>query len=250
MSRFGIIVNVDKCVGCHACAIACKEENQVAPGIFYERVERFENIADNFINWFRVSCMHCDKPLCVDACPTHATYKADDGSVVIDKSRCIGCGSCIIACPYDARYKDTATGTADKCDYCREYSAPGEVPACVRVCPTHCRTFGDADNPEDPVSLLLKENKQVHVVAKNCDTKPSLTYLNHTIPTDWPRDAEIPATVKAMEHVATGTRWLGGLALFGVIGVFLKQLVLPSDREHGPENAHDDNSRNDQGGQA
>lgn len=61
MSRFGIIVNVDKCVGCHACAIACKEENQVAPGIFYERVERFENIAANFINWFRVSCMHCDK---------------------------------------------------------------------------------------------------------------------------------------------------------------------------------------------
>ena len=90
----------------------------------------------------------------------------------------------------------------------------------------------------------------MHVVCKNCDTKPSLTYLNHTIPTDWPRDAEIPATVKAMEHVATGTRWLGGLALFGVIGVFLKQLVLPSDREHGPENAHDDNSRNDQGGQA
>ena len=65
MSRFGIIVNVDKCVGCHACAIACKEENQVAPGIFYERVERFENIAANFINWFRVSCMHCDKPACM-----------------------------------------------------------------------------------------------------------------------------------------------------------------------------------------
>ena len=75
MSRFGIIVNVDKCVGCHACAIACKEENQVAPGIFYERVERFENIAANFINWFRVSCMHCDKPACMPVCPAKAIHR-------------------------------------------------------------------------------------------------------------------------------------------------------------------------------
>ena len=81
MSRFGIIVNVDKCVGCHACAIACKEENQVAPGIFYERVERFENIADNFINWFRVSCMHCDKPACMPVCPAKAIHRGPAGEV-------------------------------------------------------------------------------------------------------------------------------------------------------------------------
>ena len=251
MSRYVMVIDATKCMNCKACLVACQQRNHVPLGHARNWVRQTPDVSSPLGFAFQPgACMHCDKPLCVDACPTHATYKADDGSVVIDKSRCIGCGSCIIACPYDARYKDTATGTADKCDYCREYSAPGEVPACVRVCPTHCRTFGDADNPEDPVSLLLKENKQVHVVAKNCDTKPSLTYLNHTIPTDWPRDAEIPATVKAMENVAIGTRWLGGLALFGVIGVFLKQLVLPSDREHGPENAHDDNSRNDQGGQA
>ena len=88
MSRFGIIVNVDKCVGCHACAIACKEENQVAPGIFYERVERFENIAANFINWFRVSCMHCDKPACMPVCPVKAIHRGPAGEVLVDQKKC------------------------------------------------------------------------------------------------------------------------------------------------------------------
>lgn len=89
MSRFGIIVNVDKCVGCHACAIACKEENQVAPGIFYERVERFENIADNFINWFRVSCMHCDKPACMPVCPAKAIHRGPAGEVLVDQKNAL-----------------------------------------------------------------------------------------------------------------------------------------------------------------
>ena len=102
MSRFGIIVNVDKCVGCHACAIACKEENQVAPGIFYERVERFENIADNFINWFRVSCMHCDKPACMPVCPAKAIHRGPAGEVLVDQKKCIGCRMCERACPYGA----------------------------------------------------------------------------------------------------------------------------------------------------
>ena len=102
MSRFGIIVNVDKCVGCHACAIACKEENQVAPGIFYERVERFENIADNFINWFRVSCMHCDKPACMPVCPVKAIHRGPAGEVLVDQKKCIGCRMCERACPYGA----------------------------------------------------------------------------------------------------------------------------------------------------
>ena len=89
MSRFGIIVNVDKCVGCHACAIACKEENQVAPGIFYERVERFENIAANFINWFRVSCMHCDKPACMPVCPVKAIHRGPAGEVLVDQKNAL-----------------------------------------------------------------------------------------------------------------------------------------------------------------
>lgn len=88
--------------GCHACAIACKEENQVAPGIFYERVERFENIADNFINWFRVSCMHCDKPACMPVCPAKAIHRGPAGEVLVDQKKCIGCRMCERACPYGA----------------------------------------------------------------------------------------------------------------------------------------------------
>ena len=76
MSRYGIIVNVDRCAGCFACAVACKEENQVAPGIFWEKIKRDENVRDNVINWFRMSCMHCDDPACMKVCPMKAIHKA------------------------------------------------------------------------------------------------------------------------------------------------------------------------------
>ncbi|MFQ8735620.1 MAG: 4Fe-4S dicluster domain-containing protein [Bilophila wadsworthia] len=112
--------------------------------------------------------MHCDHPLCVEACPTHATYKADDGSVGIDPERCIGCGGCIEACPYGARYKHPVTGRADKCDYCRR-ATPGQVPAGVQVCPVRCRVFGDADNPDDPVARALAGNRHVYVVPPDFD---------------------------------------------------------------------------------
>ena len=108
--------------------------------------------------------MHCDNPPCVKACPTRATYKSNDGSVVIDEDRCIGCGGCIEACPYNARFRNPVTGTADKCDYCRK-STPGQEPACVQVCPVHCRIFGDADNPNDPVAhvaVVFGENAKAN----------------------------------------------------------------------------------------
>ena len=172
--------------------------------------------------------MHCDHPLCVDACPTRATYKADDGSVVIDRDRCIGCGGCIEACPYKARFRHPLTGTADKCDYCR-HATPGQTPACVRVCPVRCRIFGDADNPDDPVSRVLADNRHVYVVPPDCDTRPTLTYLNRTTPTDWPQKKDVPPALAAIGPLSSGVKALGGLALFGVIGVFVKQLFLPSE---------------------
>lgn len=84
MSRYGIIVNVDRCAGCFACAVACKEENQVAPGIFWEKIKRDENVRDNVINWFRMSCMHCDDPACMKVCPMKAIHKGPHGEVLVD----------------------------------------------------------------------------------------------------------------------------------------------------------------------
>ena len=102
MSRYGIIVNVDRCAGCFACAVACKEENQVAPGIFWEKIKRDENVRDNVINWFRMSCMHCDDPACMKVCPMKAIHKGPHGEVLVDQQKCIGCKMCTKVCPRDA----------------------------------------------------------------------------------------------------------------------------------------------------
>ena len=99
MSQFGIIVNVDKCIGCQACFVACKEENKVAPGIQWNQIHRAENLQDRIINYFRVSCQHCDNPACLPVCPAKAIYKGPHGEVLVDQSKCIGCGACASACP-------------------------------------------------------------------------------------------------------------------------------------------------------
>ena len=98
MSQFGIIVNVDKCIGCQACFVACKEENKVAPGIQWNQIHRAENLQDRIINYFRVSCQHCDNPACLPVCPAKAIYKGPHGEVLVDQSKCIGCGACTAVC--------------------------------------------------------------------------------------------------------------------------------------------------------
>lgn len=238
MSRYVMAIDAGKCINCMACVVACQQRNDVPYGSSRNWVKNVNNPdVPAGVSFQPGACMHCDNAVCVDACPTHATYKAPDGSVVIDAARCISCGSCVASCPYRARFLHPVTGRADKCDYCRAHSEPGQEPACVQICPTRCRTFGDADDPAAPVAAILKTQPNVHVTAKDQDTKPTLTYLGATLPADWPQKAETPAPVSAMPLIATGVRWLGGLALFGVLGVFFKQLVLPSDREHG----HDEN---------
>lgn len=99
MSQFGIIVNVDKCIGCQACFVACKEENKVAPGIQWNQIHRAENLQDRIINYFRVSCQHCDNPACLPVCPAKAIYKGPHGEVLVDQSKCIGCGACAMGLP-------------------------------------------------------------------------------------------------------------------------------------------------------
>lgn len=237
MSRYVMLIDSAKCVNCKACVVACQQRNQVPYG--HSRTWTKEAKNDGVpagASYQPGACMHCDKPLCVDACPTGATWKTADGAVLVDPERCIGCASCIKACPYDARFRHPVTGAADKCDYCRGHAQPGREPACVHVCPSRCRVFGDADNPADPVAALLKNHQSVHVVAADCDTRP----------TDRLRKAETPAPVSAIPLIAPGARWMGSLALFGVVGAFIKRL-LPSDREHGPRDHPDSGSDNHNG---
>lgn len=246
MPRYVMVIDATRCLDCKACVLACQQRNSVPYGLSRNWIRKSPDSQSPLGSAFQPgACMHCDRPLCVEACPTRATYKAADGSVVIDAERCIGCGGCIEACPYDARFKHPHTGIADKCDYCRA-STPGQTPACVQVCPVQCRLFGDLESPSDPVVRALAEHPQVRVNPPGYDAKPTLTYLNRTSPTDWPRTTAVPPVLAAMGPLSSAVKLLGGLALFGVAGVFVKQLILPSD-DDAPDAAKKDKDHDAKG---
>lgn len=242
MSRLIMAIDANKCMNCKACVVACRQRNSVPVG-FNRNWIISSAVPNTASGWHHQpgNCMQCDKPLCVDACPTHATFKGDDGVVYVNPGKCIGCSCCISACPYDARHKDSGRGgIVDKCDYCEASRKRGLAPACVSICPTKARVFGDGDDPQSEVAQLLAANKDnlVYVRAPEVDTEPSLVYIGHTTPTDWPRNSQIPTPINIMGTASTAVRWLGALCLVGLGGVFVKQLILPSDKEE-KENQHD-----------
>jgi Fe-S-cluster-containing hydrogenase components 1 len=179
--KLGLVIDLDTCVGCHACVIACKgwnTENYGAPlsdldpygaepeGTFLNRVHSYEVTPEAgapVTVHFPKSCLHCEDAPCVPVCPTGASYKrAEDGIVLVNEDACIGCGLCAWACPYGAREMDAMAGVMKKCTLCidRIYNEalPEEdrEPACVRTCPAGARHFGDLGDPDSAVSLLVQ----------------------------------------------------------------------------------------------
>ena len=122
-------------------------------------------------------CNHCANPPCVQVCPVKATYQTEDGVVLVDEKRCIGCRYCIQACPYGARYLNPVTRTADKCTFCYHRVARGLLPACVEVCPTQARVFGDITLPASPLTRLRRMSK-IHVLKPHLNTEPKVFYAN------------------------------------------------------------------------
>jgi sulfite dehydrogenase (quinone) subunit SoeB len=179
--KLGLVIDLDICVGCHACATSCKEWNTQgysAPltdedpyeedpvGTWLNRVHSYEATAPGAqaqIVHFPRSCLHCETPACVTVCPTGASYKrAEDGIVLVNPDTCIGCKLCSWACPYGAREYDYDHGVMKKCTLCvdriynQNLAEEDRVPACVRACPTGARHFGDLGDPESPVSRLVE----------------------------------------------------------------------------------------------
>ena len=179
MPRYAMAIDLSLCVGCAACAVACKMENEVPPGVFNLWIrEREVGEYPNLVVEFRPEqCLHCENPPCVPVCPTGASYQTKDGLVLVDPKKCIACGACIAACPYDARYLHPA-GYVSKCTFCAHRLEKGKVPACVETCPTYCRTFGDLEDPESPVAKALKAAERVDVLRPEQGTRPKLFYLN------------------------------------------------------------------------
>ncbi len=195
--KLGLVIDLDTCVGCHACAVACKEWNSggiAGPltdenpygadpfGVWFNRVHSYEIEALDAIGQpattlhFPRSCLHCEQPACVSVCPTGASYKrAEDGIVLVDEDKCIGCKLCSWACPYGAREYSQVEGVMKKCTLCvdRIYNEniPEESrqPACVQACPTRARHFGDLGDPDSPISLLVAARNGV-------DLMPELGY--------------------------------------------------------------------------
>ena len=155
MANYAIVTDLNRCVGCLACAVACKAVNNVPIGNYWNKVLRIgpnapiqgsqEAERDPYLYFLTVQCQHCEKPACVEVCPTEASHVLPDGTVQIDKSKCIGCQFCAMACPYNVRYLNEEDGVVEKCTLCEQKVAQGELPQCVSQCGGMARFFGDLD---------------------------------------------------------------------------------------------------------
>ncbi len=242
--KLGLVIDLDTCVGCHACVVSCKEWNTSgygAPlsdqdaygaspsGTWLNRVHSFEITPSpkhqkgsacgsaqpkTQLVHFPKSCLHCDDAPCVTVCPTGASYKRrQDGIVLVDESMCIGCGLCAWACPYGAREMDKAAGVMKKCTLCvdRIYNdnipEVDRVPACVRACPANARHYGDLADPTSAVSQLVAERGGVDLMPEQ-GTKP----VNKYLPPRPKADMDLPDDFRLAELVAPdATGFLGWL---------------------------------------
>lgn len=155
-----MIIDLRKCVGCHSCTIACKMEHETPESCFNTWVEEIE--VGEYPNVSRIKlpkmCNHCVDAPCIPVCPVGATFTIDGGIVVVDENKCIGCGLCVTACPYNARYMKP-NKKVGKCTLCAGRVAAGLAPECVNTCISHARYFGDFNDPNSEVSRILRENK-------------------------------------------------------------------------------------------
>lgn len=230
--KLGLVIDLDTCVGCHACAVACKEWNaggEFGPlvderpygkdprGVWFNRVHSYEveAAADQpaMTLHFPRSCLHCADAACVTVCPTGASYKrAEDGIVLVDADKCIGCKLCSWACPYGAREYSAVTGVMQKCTLCvdRVYNEnldqSDRQPACVQACPTRARHFGDLADPESSVSRLVAERGGVDLLP-GLGYRPTNKYLPPRPRRAGP-DSDDSGPVAEAEPTSLWERWL------------------------------------------
>ncbi|KLU63077.1 tetrathionate reductase subunit B precursor [Peptococcaceae bacterium CEB3] len=189
-----LVVDLRKCTGCQSCVVACKSENNIPVGNYRTWVDvgqvgktvaaaGGDVVTDegSYVQEVKVRnipklCNHCDNPPCVTVCPVKATFKRADGPVLVDPRLCIGCGTCVNACPYDARYLNPISHTADKCTLCVERIDAGLLPACVTTCVGRARVFGDLLDPKSEVSQLLA-HYPAEVRKPEIGTKPQVFYI-------------------------------------------------------------------------
>lgn len=186
LRRFGMVVDLRRCIGCMACQVACKAEYDTPLGVNrtwvpYRVVGKYPTVKKQFLPRL---CNHCDDPPCVRACPVEATFKVEDGGFVLQRyERCIGCKACMASCPYNARFmlpehrtRTNITSVVDKCTFCYHRVVQGLVPACVQTCVGRARVFGDMNDPNSEVSHLVARHG-AQVLRPEQGTKPQVFYI-------------------------------------------------------------------------
>jgi Fe-S-cluster-containing dehydrogenase component len=197
--EYAYLIDTSKCIGCGSCVRACKSENDVPDEFFRTWVERYlvcleqayvdspngglDGFAEAHVPFVPTKaffvpkmCNHCKETPCIQVCPVGASYATKEGAVLVDGERCIGCGYCVQACPYGSRFINEHTHTADKCSWCYHRITKGLKPACVSVCPTGTRQFGDLRRATDPVRVAI-EHERVTTLQPEHLTEPRCYYL-------------------------------------------------------------------------
>lgn len=181
--RYGMLIDLKKCVGCQACTVSCCMENAVPPDEFRTSVGEYALMPPGeermYVAPLPRLCNHCKNPPCLPVCPVRATYQHDDGIVVVDAKVCIGCGFCVQACPYGARFLNRQTRTADKCTFCAHRLEAGLLPVCVESCVGGARLFGDLNAPGSLLRRALDAHKSdIKVLYPEKGTEPYVFYLH------------------------------------------------------------------------
>ena len=195
ITNYGFVIDNRRCIGCHACTVACKAEHDDPIGVNKTWVKYIEKgeFPNTNRNFSVMRCNHCDDSPCTDVCPVTALWEREDGIVDFDTERCIGCKACMQGCPYDALYIDPETSTAAKCNYCSHRVDTGREPACVTVCPEDAIIAGDMENPETNIARTISDQEvQARKVEKG--TEPKLFYV------DGDEGSVTPGTTGREEH--------------------------------------------------
>ncbi len=177
--KYGMVIDTNRCTCCHGCTVACISESNLPDGKYRSWVKKiskgiYPNVSFHFLPRL---CNNCEDAPCLNLCPTGATYRTEeDGVVHVNRDVCVGCHVCIDACPYGARYFNTITNTADKCDFCYHRITTGIEPACVTACTGRARIFGDMNDPKSEIALYLNSHS-TQVVRSDLDTRPKVHYV-------------------------------------------------------------------------
>lgn len=177
--RWGMVIDLARCIGCQACTVSCIFENAVPEHATRTIVNTYEVSKDGVSGMAMLPrlCNHCAEAPCIPVCPVGATFQRPDGIVVVDSDRCVGCAYCVQACPYDARFINHDTNTADKCTFCAHRVDAGLLPACVESCVGGARMFGDLNDPNSTVRRRLA-SEPAAVLKPEAGTEPRVYYLN------------------------------------------------------------------------